>query len=310
MDPNLELYKSVLHLGVADRRQRLQHLPRSELSRLHIIVTREKQAQRLEELIAGRDLVQLALTDPSEVIECTPLKYALLGRTTYSYDEDEMVSRITNNIARSSQILVDTIARFDQVTKPFRLDALKLVYCDIYYVDGGNATLQEILEARLQEEELQTPAEQARELVRYNALKRARRNAKWMIPAMERLSEEEQAQPTHKYMETLQRIWKQVSPAPPPWIQKILDTRQQWGFIYYLSREANQKYGSDWESVWARIKDSMAPPAERNMGDATWRSIHCQGEDNRRKVLEPLLTEDWPKFYPNDSLAEDEDFRR
>ncbi|EXL98010.1 hypothetical protein NOF04DRAFT_6420 [Fusarium oxysporum II5] len=113
MDPNLELYKSVLHL---------------------------------------------------EVIECTPLKYALLGRTTYSYDEDKMVSRIINNVA-SSQILVDTIACFDQVTKPFRLDALKLVYCDIYYVDGGNATLQEIFEVRLQEEELQTPAEQARELV-------------------------------------------------------------------------------------------------------------------------------------------------
>ncbi|KAM0081209.1 hypothetical protein ACKRZS_006617 [Fusarium odoratissimum] len=103
-----------------------------------------------------------------------------------------MVSRIINNVA-SSQILVNKIACFDQVTKPFRLDALKLVYCDIYYVDGGNATLQEIFEVRLQEEELQTPAEQARELMRYHALKQARRNAKWMIPTMERLSEEEQA---------------------------------------------------------------------------------------------------------------------
>ncbi|KAJ4307523.1 hypothetical protein N0V84_012672 [Fusarium piperis] len=329
MDPNLELYRSILHLPPWERRERMGHLPRSEFNRVRAIIRRENDAQRLEESIAGQDLVQLTLADPSKIIEHTQLKHTLLGRTINSRDEDMMVKRLTNTVAGSSSSLVDYIQDFDRIAHPLCLDAWKLVYCDIYYVDGGSATLQEIYEARLQEEELQTPAARARELMRHDDLKQARRNAKWMIPAIQRLSADEQVQPTpedeelyqrllresedkersesllkqHFYKETLERTWKQVSPAPPAWMQKILDAQQQWGFIYYLSREVEEKYVRNWKSTWNRLMNTSSPLR------VTWGSIHCQGGVNRM-ALKRHSTENWPIFHPNESMAEDDDLRK
>ncbi|EXK79867.1 hypothetical protein FOQG_15546 [Fusarium oxysporum f. sp. raphani 54005] len=306
MDPNLELCRSLMHLTSTERRQRLQHLPPEEYARVRVIIEREQEAQKLEELIAGRDLVQVALTDPSEIITYTPLKYALLGQTTYQCDKDKMVERITNDVARASSSLVNYIANFDQSPQPLRLDAWKLVYCDVYYVDGGSATLQEIYEERLREEDLQTSAARARELVRYNALRKARRNAKWMIPAIERFSDERMRETIlapQGYDKTLERIWKRVSPAPPAWIQKILEAQEQFGFVYYMAREVEQKHGYDWHSVWGGINEHSLP------NRVTWHSIHCQGRDNWL-ALHRLETEKWPTFNPNESMAEDDDLRK
>ncbi|KAI3576563.1 hypothetical protein IWW34DRAFT_702524 [Fusarium oxysporum f. sp. albedinis] len=301
MDPNLELCRSLMHLTSTERRQRLQHLPPEEYARVRVIVEREQEAQKLDELIAGRDLC----------------------------DEDKMVERITNDVARASSSLVNYIANFDQSPQPLRLDAWKLVYCDVYYVDGGSATLQEIYEERLREEELQTPAARARELVRYNALRKARRNAKWMIPAIKCFSDEVQAQVDQEhrqsmepflqlcqdermretilapqgYDKTLERIWKQVSPAPPAWIQKILEAQEQFGFVYYMSRKVEQKHGYDWHSAWGSINEHSLP------NRVTWHSIHCQGYDNSL-ALRRLETEKWPTFYPNERMAEDDDLRK
>lgn len=351
MDPNLQLYRSLIHLSSTARSQRLQHLAPEEYVRVRVIGEREREAQKLEELIAGRDLVQVALNDPSQIIACTPLKYALLGRTTYQYDEDRIVERIANGVARASSTLVSYIANFDKSPQPLRLDAWKLVYCDIYHVDGGDATLQEIYEARLKEEELQTPAARARELVRDNDLKRARRNAKWMIPAIEGLSEDEKmgwadkdpglmgrlygqlrlviesfdqekvigeveqrkmmeiqqeiskllSEPMN-YQDILKGVWKRVSPAPPPWLQHILQTGEQFGFVYYRSRELYQtRY--NWNSVWSRIRYTSSPLR------VTWGCIHCQGRDNWMK-LSSLSIEHWPVFSPDEGMTEDEDLRK
>ncbi|KAH7163643.1 hypothetical protein DER46DRAFT_683530 [Fusarium sp. MPI-SDFR-AT-0072] len=328
MDPSLEFYRSILHLRSSERRERIQHLPESERDRVRIIVEREEDAQKREEAIAGRDLVQMALESLSEITGNDYLESALLGRTTYYYDECMMIRRITNRVAESSSTLVHRISGFDQHVDPFCLDAWKLVYCDVCYVDGGSATLQEIFEARLREEELQTPAEQARELVRDSGLKIARRNAKWMIPAIERLSAEERDEPDQEerelrdrllqqgkydelverlekqrvYTKALERLWKQVSPAPPAWIQKILETREEFGFVYYRSREVYQsRY--NWNSVWSRIRNTSSPLR------VTWASIHCQGRDNWMK-LSSLPIEHWPVFSPDEGMAEDEDLRK
>lgn len=329
MDPNLDLYKSLLHLPPREQHERMAHLPQEELGRIREIIRTEKNAQRLKESIAGRDLVQVALADPSEITKDTQLQYTLLGRTTYSRDEQVMVKRITNNIADSGSNLIRDIQGFDSLALPLCLDAWKLVYCDIYYIDGGSATLQEIYEARLQEEELQTPAARARELVRDDSLKQARINAKWMIPAIERLSAEELVQPDPEvdelyqrllqqssdrelietnfkdmfHRKSLERVWSQVSPAPPAWIRNILETQQHWGFIYYLSREVDQKYGHNWKSTWNNIKPTSSPLR------VTIACIHCQGSNNRMN-LNDLNTKNLPIFCPNQSLDEDEDLRK
>ncbi|CZR49111.1 hypothetical protein LB506_011502 [Fusarium annulatum] len=335
MDPNLELYRSALDLPLSERKDRLRHLSQAERARVWMIVDREKKLQSLEELIAGRDLVQVALNNPSEIISNMRLEYTLLGRSIYPSDENMMVKRVTNDVARTSQSFIDYVADFDQGARPLPLDAWKLVYCDLYFVDGGSATLQEIYEARLREEELQTPAARARDLVRNNSLKKARRNSKWMIPAIKGLPAEDQCQWTlqdvtsvqelmrqgkheeamgplskqHEYKQTLARLWKQVSPAPPAWMRHILETRRKWGFVHYLSRQVNQKHGSNWGPLWSDIQLTWTNTyGGRDMADATWMTIHCQGEENR-KVLEPLLTEDWPAFQPSPELPEDDDLR-
>ncbi|KAM0190084.1 hypothetical protein ACHAPA_011083 [Fusarium lateritium] len=329
MDPNLELYRSLLHLPPWECRERMGHLPRSEVNRVTTIIEEEDRAKRLQESIAGRDLVQVALANPSEIIQDTRLLHVLLGRTIHSDDQDGMVKRITNNVASTSSSLIRYASDFDQRGHPLRLDAWKLVYCDVYYVDGGSATLQEIYQARLQEEELQTPAARARELVRDDDLKQARRNAKWMISAIERLSAEELAQPAREdeelyqrllqqssdnepmeinlkqmlYTERLEKVWWQISPTPPDWIQHILNTRQHWGFIYYLSREVSQKYGHNWKSTWNGIEHTSAPLR------VTTTCIHCQGSKNRMNLIE-LETKNWPIFCPDESMAEDDHLRK
>jgi hypothetical protein len=329
MDPNLELYRSLLHLPPWERREQMGHLPRSELNRVRTVIEEEDRAKRLQESIAGRDLVQVALANPSEIIQDSQLQDTLLGRNIHRDDQDGMVKRITNKVASTSSSLVRYVSEFDQRGHPLCLDAWKLVYCDIYYVDGGSATLQEIYDARLQEEELQTPAARARELVRDDGLKQARRNAKWMIPAIERLSAEELVQPDpedderyerllqhssdKELMKTnlknmlceksLERVWRQVSPSPPAWIRNILEIQQQWGFIYYLSREVDQKYGHNWKSTWNNIRSTSSPLR------VTIACIHCQGSNNRMD-LNDLNTKNWPIFCPNESLDEDEDLRK
>ncbi|KAI1015463.1 hypothetical protein LB504_010929 [Fusarium proliferatum] len=351
MDPNLQFYRSILHLRSRERRERMQHLPESECDRVRMIIEREEDAQKREAAIAGRDLVQMALESISKITENHYLESALLGRTAYHYDECMMIRRIANRVADSSSTLVHRIALFDQHHDPFCLDAWKLVYCDVCYVDGGSATLQEIYESRLQEEELQTPAARARELVRDNYLKRARRNAKWMIPAIEGLSEDEKMGWADKdpglmdrlyerlrlviesfnqdreigeveqrkmmeiqeeilelnsepwgYQDILKGVWKRVSPAPPPWLQHILQTGEQFGFVYYRSRELYQTH-YNWNSVWSRIRNTCSPLR------VTWGSIHCQGIDNWMK-LTSLSIEHWPVFSPDEGVAEDEDLRK
>lgn len=345
MDPNLELYRSLLHLPSWEVRERMGHLPQEELSRIKKIIgkeelareqeekaqRREEDAKRREEFIAGRDLAEVTLTDPSRVMEDKELLYPLLGRTLSSHNEELMIKRITNDNANCGSTLVDYIHGFDDHSHTLCLDAWKLVYCDIYYVDGGSATLQEIYEVRLQEEELQTPAARARELVRDDRLKKARRNAKWMIPALECLSADELVQPPPKHAENfrklleyvedkerdstiriwktiwwygnLENIWKQVSPAPPAWMQKILDSQHQWGFIYYLARDVDKKYLCHWNTIWGSL-ESMCSPIR-----VTRSTIHCQGSDNRT-ALKKLLTQNRPIFSPNENLTEDEDLRK
>ncbi|KAI7762951.1 hypothetical protein LZL87_013053 [Fusarium oxysporum] len=224
MDPNLELYKSILHLGPRERRQRMQHIPKAELIRVKSQVEREQWIQRLQELVAGRDVVELAFTDPVEIQENPPLQRALLGRACYPDDENNMVRRITKSLRKNGESLINTVARFDAGAYPaINKDAWILVYCDLFYIDGNNTTLHEVYTARLQEEELQTRSEQAREVARRDVMKLACRNAKWMIPALARLSDEELSQPDYDFSDTLHEIWKQVSHAPPTWIQHILD---------------------------------------------------------------------------------------
>lgn len=340
MDPNLDLYRSISHLPFSERRKRVQHLSKEERNRVRIIVEREEDTRKLEKDIGGRDLIEVALAGHSKMH--TRLKLTLLGRTIHSRDENTMVKHITNGAERSGSALISHIARIDHSTTVLSLEAWKLVYCDLYYIDGCDATLQQVYEARLREEDLQTPAARARELVRDTNLRKARRNARWMIPALERPWKDEDPPQTSPMEEAIKRmiensptpeevaklcefekimeraregwerkqpkrrletLWKQVSPAPPAWMQNIVDVKKPFGFIYYVSRETNRKYGHHWKSEWLRITNTCSPLGVR------WCGIHTQGEDNWF-TMHRLEAENWPVFSPDETLAEDEDLRK
>ncbi|SPJ91982.1 uncharacterized protein FTOL_13636 [Fusarium torulosum] len=243
----------------------------------------------------------MALNDPSEFTGNSLLQNALLGRAPLYNDECYMVARIMDNHINNGDILINAIAKYDRFQQHIPINAWRLVYCDLYFIDGSNTTLSDIYHERLREEELQTTAAQAREIVRRDTIKLARRNAKWMLSGLEKLTDEERAQEGLAFRQTLIKIWKQESHPPPPWIQHIINARKQWGFVYYASREVNQKYGHHWETMWERIQDMSAPQM------TTYFSIHCQGH---RLTLEKLATEEWPTFHANEQLSEDDDFRK
>ncbi|RGP70199.1 hypothetical protein FSPOR_4099 [Fusarium sporotrichioides] len=279
MDPNLEFYKSILHLGPKERRQRMQQLPKEEVIRVKTLVEREQWEQRLEKQIAGRDIVDLALSSPAVFENSPPLQKALLGRACYINDEYSLVTRITHNVRRNGESLIQSVADFDQgAYPPLPRDAWILAYCDLVFVEGDSNTLREIYKTRLQEEELQTRTEKAREVARSNEMKLARRNAKCMIPALDQLSDEQLLQ--------------------PKW--------ESWGLTYYRSQEVEERYDNEWEQVWRMIDDSPQPPRDRDARDASWFGIHCQG---KRGELMALHTEEWATLPHHERNTEDDAFR-
>ncbi|EXA31757.1 hypothetical protein FOVG_16994 [Fusarium oxysporum f. sp. pisi HDV247] len=198
-----------------------------------------------------------------------------------------MVARLMGNRLSNGDALLNTITNYDRSQQNIPIYAWKLVYCGLYYIDGSNATLDDIYQERLREEELQTPAARAREIIRHDVMKVSRRNAKWMLSGLEKLSDAERAQQGPAFRQTLIKVWKQESHPPPSWIQNIIDVRKQWGFVYYMSTEVDQKYGYDWETIWERIQES-----------------------SNRPTLQRLATEDWPTFHANSTFTEDNDFRK
>ncbi|RKK74462.1 hypothetical protein BFJ71_g17269 [Fusarium oxysporum] len=201
------------------------------------------------------------------------------------------------HLRKNGESLISSVASLDGPTYPaITKDAWILVYCDLFYVDGNDITLHEVYTSRLEEERVQTRSEQAREVARHDEMKVARRNARWMIPALERLSDEEFSQPD--FSDTLHEIWKQVSHPPPTWVQHILDAQQPWGFTYYKTREVEEKYGHTWGDTWIMIID---------MPQHSWSGIHCQGKADE---LMALKTEDWATPLPHDGLTEEDAFRK
>ncbi|PNP53573.1 hypothetical protein FNYG_15750 [Fusarium nygamai] len=309
MDSNLELYKSLRGLDPLERHERLLHLPRSERSRVASIVQREKLNQRLQEELAGRDLVEMALSNPSEFHDNVLLQNALLGRTSYTPDETNMVKRIIGAHTYNGEGLFQAIANFDQTYYfAIPIDAWKLVYCDLYYIDGDNScSLQDIYESRLREEELQTPAARARENIRRDVIKLARRNAKWMLSELDRLSDEEKAQPLEDFRKMVRAIWKRASHTPPAWIQEILRAQQPWGFVYYKTKEVEHPYGRKWSSLLDMVNNTPQPSLVRDVRGATYFGIHCQ---EKRNDLVALQTEVWATAPSEGLLNDDDGFRR
>ena len=261
--------------------------------------------------IEGKDLVAMALANPCEIPSTSGMRSALLGRGCYRQDEIAMIKRLTNNAIKSTDYLISAASDPETFPMPVLLDAWKIMICDARHFEEGE-NLQEAYEAQLREEELQTPAERAREIVRTETEKTARRNAKWAIAFLERLSPDDLAQLELQDGGANMAIWKQISPAPPAFVQQIAEAQVPWGFVYYKTREAERKYGHKWSEVWNAINETATYipsfyEGERSLFHACLSGIHCRGN---RSTLKKLWTEEWATGPIAEDLDEGAALRR
>ncbi|WYZ41183.1 hypothetical protein EsH8_V_000078 [Colletotrichum jinshuiense] len=256
---------------------------------------REKAAAGRERLVAGRDLVAIALSENrDEVLGQPVLRRVVLGQTAYAFDEDAYVKRVTNGAFPSYTYLVGAAMEPNDGGLPPVLDIFKLIICDARCPKEG-ATLHNLYDAQLREEELQTPAELAREIVRSEDEKVARRNAKLIIQQLEGASPEELAQMERDEGNAVKAMWKRVSHVPPAWVRRIAEAQQPWGFVFYRSREVERKYGAIWEEAWDAIQE--------NSRRIPW---PVQGERSHQR----LWIDTWATGLVFEDLPEDDALRR
>ncbi|KAH8168704.1 hypothetical protein LIA77_11968 [Sarocladium implicatum] len=278
---------------------------------------REQRRQMLERRIDGRDVVSWCLQDPHDFQDDPPLRGKVLGRHFFPPDQCDMINHFSGGWNASCDHIVGYAAKADHGSTFVNIELWKLAYCDVAAV-ANKTELDQLYEDRLRDEELQPREEQARELIRSEEEKTARRNAKWMIPALEQLDPHERKEMQHALLgnrDALLAIWKQVSPPPPQWVQTIIENKQSWGFACYKTPEAQRQYGSGdaWKQTWKAVTwnaestliDLHGP--RRDLSYTNLSSVHCWGNV---PLLAGLETQLWPQDDEAvGELESDDDFR-
>lgn len=233
----------------------LQNLPSIMTSRpLPPRMSKEKHAERRKglmeyrrEVTEGFDLVAMALENPKQLSEQQRL--ALLGRAPYTYDQMVLVQKVTNNRFGSAASLVS--AAYNWYCNLNSPADCKLMLCDVRHLDDPSQLDAEYA-AQLRAEAEQTPEERAREAVRTLSEKRARRNARLLLPELEKLTAEELHELAEKRSGAT--IWRRVEPALPEWINHIMKHLFNYGFAYYRSKEVSDRFGDKFKAVWKRLE--------------------------------------------------------
>ena len=190
---------------IPDRERDLS--PASRVKRL-----RQQYIDSSREATDGVDLVAMALENPLEVIR-SPRRAALLGQMPYIGDQMLLVKRITEDRYSSVHTLIYYACQpHIRYKTPPTVDIWKFIVCDCRYVEDS-ADLDRAYRAQLLAEELQTPEERAKEAVRLPEEKEARRNARWMIPGLQKVSPALRAIMTEN--DTFYTVWQKVSPDAP-----------------------------------------------------------------------------------------------
>ncbi|KAF5694862.1 hypothetical protein FDENT_991 [Fusarium denticulatum] len=128
-----------------------------------------------------------------------------------------------------------------------------------------------------------------------------------LTPELDQLSGKEKAQPHEDFGKKVRAIWKRASYTPPPKIQEILRAQQSWGFVYYEAKEVEHPYDRRWNSLLDIVNYTPQPSLARDVREATYSGIHCQG---KRNDLVALQTEIWAPVTSERDLDEDDGFRR
>lgn len=253
---------------------------------------RKKTDEHLIKLIAGRDLIQMSLTQPDTIKENMMLRGAVLGRAPRASDQNSLVKCVTKSVFKSPENLFKHAANPETGEFPPILDAWKLVLCDVCWVpcDDQVPDIDAALKARQAEEEQQTSRAWAWAAVRMEEEQQARRNAVWFIDAMKGMTAEELAAPG-----LTQSLWVKLSPLPPDWIQHIVDEGVAWGFTWYASPAMREKAGTAWPEMWDMMRQHEMRPRRvpgRRLKHASIDGVHCRGHLD---TVKGLWKEHWPE---------------
>ncbi|KAF6833220.1 hypothetical protein CMUS01_06626 [Colletotrichum musicola] len=243
-----------VHISIMSQTRRLS--PASRIRR-----TRQRVTDRWREETEGVDLVAMALENPSDVMNRVIRRGAILGREPYYYDEVMMVRRITGGVNNLDSLFNHGADPAAPGTLP-TVDCWKLIVIDCRPAEDS-ADLDRQCRAQLLAEELQTPEERAREAVRDDGERTARRNAKLMILALEKLSPEKCAMMLER--RTLYTVWQKVMPKAPSWIEDIVDEECDWDFVFCRSAEVMRRVGDCWNDALERLEglDELFYPENR-----------------------------------------------
>lgn len=279
---------------------------------------KKEVAEELEsrnEEVRGRDLVAevLSHSNPNEMEDIWIIREVLFNHFVDSSDAMFFIQRLLNKATFWGNLERLAALPDGLFPIPALIDVWKFVYCDMGYIkDVGS--VNKAYEAQLREEELQSPLARAKELIRNDYEKASRRNAKWIIPVLERLSPQELFRMDREEEGgAMMAIWKQVAPPAPAWVQAVVDAQQPWGFVFYKDVKAETKFGRKWERVWEIILDRTCATyiwdgkSSKDTELTSLRSIHCRGH---MSTLRRLWKEDWATLPDLDIVSDDDALRR
>ena len=197
----------------------------------------------------GIDLVEMALEDPDAVQRSTGLSGTLLGREPWRKDEFRFAAKLLGygEDFRYGERLVERHSHGSPDRAFISPEVCKFFICD-RRVPKGEMTVDDLYAEQLCLEAENDPLERAREAVRTESDKILRHRARLFLAELEAAAERgEKAKPAE--------IWERLKPKRPRWIQALVETWTDFGFVFYKSKEARAR--PDALKRWMRIFNDM-----------------------------------------------------
>lgn len=230
--------------------------------------TRQDCKTHREQSCQGIDLVAKALQDPKSIDEIQ--RSALLGRPTFEQDAGAFLKRL-NGAARIGGFMRFKMNAGSLITFVHRSPEICMfTICDWRIPEGfnddtdANAAVRKLYQEQLRLEREQDPLEQAREAVRDTPEKQARFLARSALHEYETAMEKgESTEPSD--------IRRKLNPQTPDWILRILLAKEDYGFVIFKTREAQQRPEIA-RAKWLKVFNNSIPRDDnfrgyRNAGD-------------------------------------------
>lgn len=238
------------------RRRIAEHGPTNEEEALQLREDQERERRQIEEMSPQRisafecrrrivgdvDLVSAALDRPHDLGWMQ--HEALLGRTPFEPDATAFLESLSGYKAHKRGSFSMFLGQISDTSTSFRSAELcKFALCDRRIPDGfrahgddnvdANTAVEDLYKEQLRLECDHDSLERAREAVRSDSEKRSRHFARRMLDAFESALDKGEVPDPDK-------IWGEMRPRRAEWVRDIFNSRDDYGFIFFLTKEVVQ----------------------------------------------------------------------